>query len=305
MKGIIQVIKWCIGLLISLRFRNKKTKYVIADGHIGEIVYTSSLLYAIRNYSKKKKLVVITRKPYNQIVGLYEDCYDSMQILHPRELGCLEVFADSNLSSSDIHWGWIWDENKFYNDVPGIYIPGYFFKAHTYGIPYSTANSIITNRINENDIELREIIQKYSIIKGKTVILIPSAQTAKMLPIIYWNKIARLLIDKGYTVFTNVKEITEPTIEGTNPIVIPLRLAIATVHYAGIAISIRCGLTDLLAIGNCKVDSLYLIEDETDETLSRIWTTKLGDNSVLNRRKWFFHNESDFNNYIDFIRKEY
>lgn len=134
------------------------------------------------------------------------------------------------------------------------------------------------------------IMEQYGIVKGNTVVLIPIAYTCKMVGKQFWVALANALSKKGYNVVVNAS--SDYQIEGFNNILPPLSDIAAIVEYAGLAVSIQCGLSDLLVESGCQcevlmaersfdytrytkknspyaVRNMYLVEDENWELVYR------------------------------------
>lgn len=301
------VIKWIIGWILSLRYNNDKDKlFFLIWGHIGEAVYSLSLLPELKKI-KNKSIVIVTHSPYSQIAELYKDYCDDIIVLRARNLVCIKEYSKSHICfhKNYIGNGWDWDDTELYLDIPDVYLSGMNYKIKDLKIPYTTKHSLISNYVSESSSEFNALIKKYNVEKGKSVLLIPYAQSAKELPISLWERIALELSNMGYKVYTNVKNSSECEIKGTIPIQIPLKLIPTFIPYAGSSISIRCGLTDLIAVTNSDVEVLYKIDNEVDEMLSGIWSYKLGKENILYRNKWFFRNEEDEGKFIIYIRNKY
>lgn len=101
------------------------------------------------------------------------------------------------------------------------------------------------------------LFHKNGLIKGKTVIISPYANTSSSLPEGFWIKLARDYIEKGYTACTNSCGDGEPAIEGTKAVKIPLKAAIQFVEAAGTFIGLRSGLCDIISSAKAKKIILY------------------------------------------------
>ncbi len=155
--------------------------------------------------------------------------------------------------------------------------PGHFAVGHPYfgndlleDTPsYSTFKPFLTYlHINPNTIPAKPVISKQSKRKaielmealglpsGKTVVLIPYVASVKPLNGEWWYKIRDKLIEKGFTVITNVGPHEKP-IPGTIGLSVPFNEIIPIAEYAGWVIGIRTGLFDILSSANCKLTILY------------------------------------------------
>lgn len=92
--------------------------------------------------------------------------------------------------------------------------------------------------------------------EGKTAILSPYAKSARDLPDGFWEELAERLIDKGYTVCTNIAG-SEQAIEGTIPLAAPLEQIFDLVEKCGVFIGLRSGLCDLISGAHAEKIILY------------------------------------------------
>lgn len=304
MKNIIKII---IGFFLSLIYNRKKDDiYLLVWGHIGEAVYTSSLLPELKR-QKKKNINILTYTPYDQIVELYKSNYNSCMVLSRRKFDCIRRYALSAICIHNNFMGaeWRFFDAKYHVDLDEFYVVGFNYKVGQLGLTYSTKHSLITDPVPLEDENVQTIIKKYNIQKGKAVILIPYAQSAKLIDFEKWEKIVIILKNKGYNVFTNVKDESEKEIENTIPIIIPLKYMITVTQYAGLAISIRCGLTDLLAVSECNIEVLYRVENKEDMAFAKICSAKLGRDNILYKKKCLIDCDSSFETFLDYINSEY
>ncbi|MDE6616103.1 MAG: hypothetical protein K2K35_06005 [Lachnospiraceae bacterium] len=95
------------------------------------------------------------------------------------------------------------------------------------------------------------------LIKGRTVIMSPYANTSAKLPQDFWEKTAEEYKNKGYTVCTNSSSKEETAIKGTKAVFFPLTEAIQIVEAAGIFIGLRSGLCDIISSAKAKKVIIY------------------------------------------------
>ena len=105
---------------------------------------------------------------------------------------------------------------------------------------------------------------KYKIKSGKTVLLAPAAVHAISLPDSFWDALAEALGNEGYTVRVNVAADESINIKGAESLFIPLEDIIPFVETAGIFISLRNGLCDILSEATATKIALYPNEDYFD-----------------------------------------
>lgn len=104
---------------------------------------------------------------------------------------------------------------------------------------------------------VEQLFQKECLIKKKTVILMPYANTAPRIDIKFWIEIASKLKQQGYIVCTNSSGDTEPVIDGTQHLFFDLRYGLEVVEAAGTMIALRCGLCDVLSSAKAKKIIIY------------------------------------------------
>lgn len=118
-------------------------------------------------------------------------------------------------------------------------------------VPYIHRND------EESRIYVEELFQKYELEKGKTVILMPYANTAPRIDILFWERLAEALQQKGYIVCTNSSGDTEPAIHGTIPLFFDIRYSLEVVEAAGTMIALRSGFCDVLSTAKAKKIIIY------------------------------------------------
>lgn len=100
-----------------------------------------------------------------------------------------------------------------------------------------------------------EIVKKYKLDSGKTIIISPYATTMQGISIEVWEDIAKRLQCEGYDVYTNV--VQEEPIKGTKPIFIPYESIIWCLNRCKAFIGIRSGLCDIVSTTKCKMLVFY------------------------------------------------
>jgi len=102
-----------------------------------------------------------------------------------------------------------------------------------------------------------DIFEQYKLIKGKTVLLSPYANTIYNLSDDFWKKLAKVLIEKGYTVCTNSSGESEPPIKDTEGVFIPYNKIVDFLDKAGCFVGMRSGLCDIVSSTKAKMVVLY------------------------------------------------
>lgn len=244
--------------------RNKFYFFPGGYTHIGDVALALSWLWAFRCEKHISRLTVLISEKLSGLARLYSEDIDEILVKEQKELEALSSFleADRQVHYNNIigyEWNFISKERQ--TPVPLTLL---MYKTEHLGISYAAASKHIKGLTGGYN----WAVDKYKIKKGKSVILIPYARSAGMLPFDFWTAIAADL-NKEYVVYTNVAD-NEIPVHGTIPINIPLEYMIDIVNYAGHAVSVRCGVADLLALGNCNCWVLYYMKNSVEERYSRV-----------------------------------
>lgn len=243
--------------------------FLLWGGHIGDEVIALSWLWALKAEKHIPSITIITSEKYAGLARLYKEDVDNIITMSNKELTALAFSARNDSKNEMLYYnivGYEWNFISIERQTP-IPLTLLMYKVSHLGLPYDTKSKYIEGYGDKNKY-VKEIIQKYAIKKGKSVILIPYAKSACMLPQDLWIELASELKDE-YKVYTNVAEDEYP-IAGTHPIHIPLEYMVDVARYAGYTISIRCGLADVLALGKCNCQVLYYIKNQMQKRYANV-----------------------------------
>lgn len=96
--------------------------------------------------------------------------------------------------------------------------------------------------------------QQHGVIRNKTIIISPEANSVTSLPIWFWNIIINEFKQAGYVVFMNCGGTTLYRA----PNIFPLyEMAVPLLEYAGYFIGIRSGFCDIISSASCRKIILY------------------------------------------------
>lgn len=130
-------------------------------------------------------------------------------------------------------------------------------------LDFNTAHQRMAFRsdIKQTKLELKqknsdEYFEKYHLKKGKTVLLVPYSNTLGSIPEEYSLDFVSCLMERGYSVCTNVAGDEKP-IEGTVRLFLPYDVVLDFVNKAGGVIGIRCGLFDIVSTSEAKMAVYY------------------------------------------------
>ena len=108
---------------------------------------------------------------------------------------------------------------------------------------------------------LKSLFLKTGLVQNKTVLLSPYAKSVKSIPFHFWNRLASLLIDKGFCVCTNSANDRELPVERTIPISVPYAKIVPFLEQAGVCISLRSGFSDVTSSAKCLKITLFVKND--------------------------------------------
>ena len=112
-------------------------------------------------------------------------------------------------------------------------------------------------QLQDRSKELERIISEKGLVRGRTVLFAPYADTLTELPFDFWKELACRLQDKGYVVCTNLGSKEETEVEGTVGINFPLDIAPHLVNWMGGFIGVRSGFCDVISGTDARKVILY------------------------------------------------
>lgn len=112
--------------------------------------------------------------------------------------------------------------------------------------------------VKMNDVEsVLSICEEYDVVKGKSVIIAPYANSIPLIKSTFWEDLVKALNSQGYKVFTNCGTPHEVPIIGSEKIYFSFEDAVAISEYAGTVISYRSGFCEIIASSKCKKIIIY------------------------------------------------
>lgn len=113
--------------------------------------------------------------------------------------------------------------------------------------------------------KVKAYLDKIGVVEGKSVIFSPFSYCVKLLPVEFWQILAKELTRKGYHVFVMLDESKEKNVFGLPSIFFKYEDSQSVLEYAGFFIGLRSGFCDIIAQIECKKVFLYPPkEDELD-----------------------------------------
>ena len=261
-------IRYLWGWRIYTCLHRKYKYYIVLNNHIGEAVFTCSYVKELKEEKKIDKIVAISKKSLADICLMFNSI-DKVIILSNREISALCVYLNNKSHDKYSAINSIWDNRRTINIYKKYWLEVQYQDEWLLSRFYSDYLNLIEKSNIEKPIvndekSIVQFIKENAIQKGKSLIIIPDANTYPMMPDEFWNKIATFFMEKKYNVYINSNK--EHNIICNGYIMPKLADITAIVNYAGVCISIQCGLSDLLVAADCPC---YVIQTGNAESQCR------------------------------------
>lgn len=232
--------------------RNKKTHYVLINDHIGDVVVALGYLKAFRDRYSISSLTLVLHKKYASFAQRYAKYIDELVLLEQRDLYRLFLIGATRYGECVL-------KNSFPNLTiinPADSFLGGFGYAKRY--PEIT----LTDMIKYGCLGLGQNAEFISLSYGsgskndkKRVLFTTSARTLDCDVIEICNKIAPILIDNGYSLYTNTSE-NSVIVCGSKKVFFDID-RISDFIADGIVIGPRSGIHDLTMYCSCITIAIY------------------------------------------------
>lgn len=237
--------------------------YICCPYGIGDTLYVAALVKAYKLYNKDiSKVYLIVKENHEKIVDLFEGVDGG--IVSNKLVELLTKYSTYTATWKLKNYlyghfkrksnGQLLDEfyDEKYVDIVSKY------KKMVMNLPLSSElENLKENSFSNYDNEKNEIV------------VMPYAKSIKMLPIGFWKDLCKILISKGFQVYTNVGSAMEKPIDETTSISGDIVEVMKIYERCKAVISLRSGLCDLLAFTKTK-----LIIINTDYELCNICDLK-------------------------------
>ncbi|WP_107840294.1 hypothetical protein [Metasolibacillus meyeri] len=104
---------------------------------------------------------------------------------------------------------------------------------------------------------LVQICEQYGVVKGKSVIIAPYANSIPLIKANFWEELVASLKMLGLKVFTNCGTPEEDPIQGSERIFYEFHEAVAVSEFAGTIICYRSGFSEIIATSKCRKIIIY------------------------------------------------
>lgn len=215
------------------------TFYIACPYGIGDTLGVASLVHAFKKENRVDRVCLIIKKGQGDLPNLF-DSVDDKIVSDELVAICKDFSIFSGIRKC---------QNYLYGHIVVEKIQYYIF-TDTLLSHYKELMCID----ERSERERATFVRSNSLdIYQNSVILMPHANTSKMLPISFWEKLAGKLVENGYVVYTNIKDETEYVISGTYAISKPLPDIPSFAEKCSLVIALRSGICDLLAFSKTKM----------------------------------------------------
>jgi hypothetical protein len=262
-KDIKRILTAVPGFFICLFFvlARPSTHYAVVSFGIGDAMLSCMYLPAYKEAKNLRHVTVIGKKRMRELYDAFSDSYDARILLGDRMLIMISnalrfdpgyyIFCEWAKRITLAH------ESGFMRHyllkraatlkMPDIYRSGVFglFADAPRAVP----------KLPEADIA--PFVERYGLVKGKTVVLSPFANSLGSLPEELFEALAVMLAEKGYLCVTNLDAKNKSPVRGTAGIRCGLADAVALAGYCGFMLGIRSGFLDFVSLARCRVVAVY------------------------------------------------
>lgn len=203
----------------------------------------------------------------------------SLFTIHNVEIFSLEEFknlynllmfdSQANCKMEHLHYHVIHRHTAFLKYIEGIHGFNLFSQTLAY-LNIESKQELTMPKFADDDKYIKKIFDDNALIPGKTVLLVPYAKSVRSISLLFWNKLARKLVDYGFSVCTNTTGPMEPPVANTTGVFIPFPNSVPFLEMAGATIGLRSGFQDVTNTAKCLKITLY---PENNYKRSIVWST--------------------------------
>lgn len=237
------------------------TLHIVCPYGIGDTLYVASLAESLKTVRSINKICLIIKRAHNQIPDWF-DAVDE-KIVSDEMVNALNIFS--------IAFG-TWELKNylyghFHKDTNGFLFPEYgacevknmIYRYKKLVLHLPTDCLLEEPKIVPDEMLFEKLMTEYKIGKH-SIILMPYANSTSLVSNEFWEVLTNILVDLGYVVFTNVKDLEELPIQGTIGLCADLATMAAICENCRLVISLRSGICDVLAFTETNLFVINLTE---------------------------------------------
>lgn len=257
----------CLGLV----FRNRKTHYVITTFGIGDAVMACAYLRAYREAYGIEHITVVGKKSKGDVIKLYHKEYDDLLLLDD---AAVVQLSDAFLFDAAYYLFYKW----LFRMTPAVimcYIKNFdmifwqhsffrrmsmydLYKGMIYMLPES-ASTVYPDISRLPDVS--HVIVKTGAARGRSVLILPAANSVCGIEEGFWNDMVIQLKAKGLACFSNVVNEKDKPLPNTTGVSLSVTETAAFAGHCGYVLSLRSGMCDIIQYIDCKMAVLFSHDD--------------------------------------------
>ncbi len=234
--------------------------FIVCPSHLGDTVWMASLAGAYKEQYRCPKLFYVIKEPQKEIIGYFPDI-DGTLHFDASEMLALQLYMMSRK---------YWKRDHIIYAMPNmadVICQGANVRFKYYCPDFcktmieqeknilDLTGEVVPSRMRPLDDGNNKEFQKCF---GKSVLLLPVAQSLEMIPVTFWERLAIAFKEQGFDVYTNYNGFKyEVMVEGTLPLSTSIVELATVAPYFACVISHRSGACDLLAHTDTNLFILY------------------------------------------------
>ena len=245
--------------------KDENYEYFFCPSGIGDTLYVLGYMREYKRNFQNKKVIFIVKEAHKFLVDMYSKYVDGTIVVSKFYHKLIEQHLKENLNiEKKIIYAHplkiISDPCKILG-VKDICLLDLYKILLNISIDSEICKPSIDNKIKAK-------VKEENNITEKSVLICPYCISIPMIDKSIWEAISNSYIEKGYKVFTNVKDATEEPIKGTIPISLSLDNFCSVIEEFRQVYAIRSGLCDLMSFFNVNLTALYPSDEKTGKSNS-------------------------------------
>lgn len=245
--------------------KDNDVQYFFCPSGIGDTLYVLAYMKEYRKAFPNKKIVFVVKEAHKFLVDMYPEDVDETIVVSRFYFKLVEQYLKEHLKN---------EEKIIYaHPLKIIYDPCKILGVRDICLLdlYKVLLDIpINSEYCKPTINFKKTsdLKRQNAINHNSILLCPYCVSIPMIDKKIWEDIAKEYTDKGYKVFTNIKDESEEAINGTVPISLELNDFCSIIEEFKYVYAIRSGLCDLMSFFNVDLTVLYPVDKQTGDSSS-------------------------------------
>lgn len=237
---------------------NSHSVYLLNNSHIGDVCYGLAYLKSWMEYSGVSDITVIGCDYLNEVYNSFGISADRIKYVPVPIQHCVLLYLQKSPAGKNLvrNGRFIVTHTSYYMSSTQLEQSGLsvndLMKQYVYRMDASVRaeKPIIKSQITE------ENLAKYKIVKDKTVIISPYANSIQI-SYDFFQKLADRLLELGWHVLTNISGKDQKPLQGTMEARLSLVDTYTLAQYCGVVIGARSGFMDFIVSSGARTIVLY------------------------------------------------